>query len=288
MDEANPFVISKTEEDVAAEETALQGLGEGEEATTDLGNVEDLIPLCVKHATGPQISAATFGYDIAQMERRPWDDPGAKQSDYFNYGFNETSWRLYCAMQTEGEESLLAKANEMLRKLKEAGHTEPNEDAARPADTAPFDPNATPGVPPYQGFDRRGGNYRGNMSGMGGADQRMFFKTKLCQRYAEGRCTKGADCTYAHGISELRSAPPTAGGGGGDGGGGGYGLEGLPQHMHGGRMHGGGNYITPQQYGMPPFQPGGGMGPMPMYDGSGGGEGFQMGPKRPRGDAGEY
>lgn len=79
--------------------------------------VEGLIPLCVQHSKGPHQTTATFGYDIAQMKHRPWANKGAKRSDYFNYGFNEQSWRLYCALQKEGKESLVQRAREVWHAL---------------------------------------------------------------------------------------------------------------------------------------------------------------------------
>ncbi|KPA80767.1 hypothetical protein ABB37_04217 [Leptomonas pyrrhocoris] len=116
------FVINNTEEGQTeevpvahTEETAKETEAEAME------HVKGLVPLCAQHLNGPQLSSATFGYDIAQMAKRPWAEPGAKLSDYFNYGFNEQSWRVYCALQKNGEESLLAKAGEMLQKLEATG-----------------------------------------------------------------------------------------------------------------------------------------------------------------------
>jgi pre-mRNA 3'-end-processing factor FIP1 len=37
--------------------------------------------------------------DIAELEEKPWRKPGADLSDYFNYGFNEETWRAYCQKQ---------------------------------------------------------------------------------------------------------------------------------------------------------------------------------------------
>lgn len=85
--------------------------------TLPVEGVEGLIPLCVQHLKGPHQTTATFGYDIAQMEHRPWAKPTAKKSDYFNYGFDEPSWRLYCALQVEGQESLVQRAREVLQAL---------------------------------------------------------------------------------------------------------------------------------------------------------------------------
>lgn len=40
-----------------------------------------------------------FEYDIDHIEDKPWNKPGADITDYFNYGFNETTWKEYCNMQ---------------------------------------------------------------------------------------------------------------------------------------------------------------------------------------------
>ncbi|CAB3397101.1 unnamed protein product [Caenorhabditis bovis] len=40
-----------------------------------------------------------YDIDLAQMEDRPWRQPGADITDYFNYGFNEDTWNLYCERQ---------------------------------------------------------------------------------------------------------------------------------------------------------------------------------------------
>lgn len=37
--------------------------------------------------------------DLDNVEDKPWRKPGADITDYFNYGFNEVSWRSYCAKQ---------------------------------------------------------------------------------------------------------------------------------------------------------------------------------------------
>jgi pre-mRNA 3'-end-processing factor FIP1 len=46
-----------------------------------------------------------FDYDIESMADKPWNKPGADITDYFNYGFNETTWREYCSMQRRRNES---------------------------------------------------------------------------------------------------------------------------------------------------------------------------------------
>lgn len=37
--------------------------------------------------------------DLDNAEDKPWRKPGADITDYFNYGFNELTWRAYCAKQ---------------------------------------------------------------------------------------------------------------------------------------------------------------------------------------------
>ncbi len=38
-------------------------------------------------------------FAIESIEDKPWRKPGADITDYFNYGFNEDTWRSYCERQ---------------------------------------------------------------------------------------------------------------------------------------------------------------------------------------------
>lgn len=38
-------------------------------------------------------------FSIDSLEEKPWRKPGADITDYFNYGFNEETWRAYCERQ---------------------------------------------------------------------------------------------------------------------------------------------------------------------------------------------
>ncbi|KAF9764910.1 Pre-mRNA polyadenylation factor fip1 [Nosema granulosis] len=40
-----------------------------------------------------------FEFDLNSLDEKPWNKPGADVTDYFNYGFNETTWKEYCNMQ---------------------------------------------------------------------------------------------------------------------------------------------------------------------------------------------
>ena len=37
--------------------------------------------------------------DMEGFEDKPWRKPGADLTDFFNYGFNELTWRQYCNKQ---------------------------------------------------------------------------------------------------------------------------------------------------------------------------------------------
>lgn len=50
-------------------------------------------------AEGQINGVSVYEFSIDTMEDRPWLKPGADISDYFNYGFDETSWREYCDRQ---------------------------------------------------------------------------------------------------------------------------------------------------------------------------------------------
>lgn len=42
---------------------------------------------------------AILDVDLNTLEDKPWRKPGADISDYFNYGFDEDTWKLYCDKQ---------------------------------------------------------------------------------------------------------------------------------------------------------------------------------------------
>lgn len=54
---------------------------------------------------------SVYDLEIGKLTEKPWNDRGADLSDYFNYGFNEETWKLYCErqMQMRLEASSLAK-----------------------------------------------------------------------------------------------------------------------------------------------------------------------------------
>lgn len=53
--------------------------------------------------------------DLDNVEDKPWRKPGADITDYFNYGFNEVSWRSYCAKQKMLRENKKVSIQQMKR-----------------------------------------------------------------------------------------------------------------------------------------------------------------------------
>ncbi|KAJ1968874.1 cleavage polyadenylation factor subunit fip1 [Dispira parvispora] len=52
-------------------------------------------------AVGQYDGKDIYDYDLEGAEDKPWRKPGADITDYFNYGFNEFSWNMYCARQKQ-------------------------------------------------------------------------------------------------------------------------------------------------------------------------------------------
>ncbi|KAL7888028.1 hypothetical protein AOLI_G00030020 [Acnodon oligacanthus] len=46
-----------------------------------------------------RVSGTLLDVDVESFEEKPWRKPGADLSDYFNYGFNEDTWKMYCDKQ---------------------------------------------------------------------------------------------------------------------------------------------------------------------------------------------
>ncbi|XP_037830127.1 pre-mRNA 3'-end-processing factor FIP1 isoform X2 [Kryptolebias marmoratus] len=58
------------------------------------------------------------------FKEKPWTKPGAELSDYFNYGFDEESWRAYCKKQTELQAFQRSQGSKILAKKEHAQHRE--------------------------------------------------------------------------------------------------------------------------------------------------------------------
>jgi hypothetical protein len=82
------------------------GIGTNVTGVSTLNALKPLAPQQVLkgvdvEAPGTINDLPTFDYDLADVkdEDKPWRKPGADITDYFNYGFSEESWILYCMKQ---------------------------------------------------------------------------------------------------------------------------------------------------------------------------------------------
>ncbi len=210
------------------------------------GDPNGLIPMCIMNPGEPTFRPEIFGYDIARIAERPWTRPGANLAEYFNYGFDEASWRVYCALQHRGASSLRARADAFLEKV--IGDLQLARGGPSAATAAGGSATATMSGPATANtMDGNGGMYRGATGGLlgdgagmmgargapgvaasfgpGGAAQAGFsgpsvsyLKTRLCHQFmSTGSCPMGANCRFAHGESDLRPLglprmrPPMAG-----------------------------------------------------------------------------
>jgi hypothetical protein len=51
------------------------------------------------NAVGKYDGVDIFDVDLEDFEDKPWRKPGADITDYFNFGFNEATWKAYCTKQ---------------------------------------------------------------------------------------------------------------------------------------------------------------------------------------------
>lgn len=49
----------------------------------------------------PFPNESLYSLDVAGMADKPWRRPGADITDWFNYGFDEETWRVYCSKQIQ-------------------------------------------------------------------------------------------------------------------------------------------------------------------------------------------
>ncbi|XP_078534321.1 pre-mRNA 3'-end-processing factor FIP1 isoform X2 [Lissotriton helveticus] len=87
--------------------------------------------------------------DLDSFEDKPWRKPGADLSDYFNYGFNEDTWKAYCDKQKRlriGPEALpvTSTTNKISVQQGRVGNSE--KDSAPPS----VKPDFTSPPPPYK------------------------------------------------------------------------------------------------------------------------------------------
>lgn len=97
---------------------------------------------------GKPITELDFDADLAEHDK-PWRRPGADQSDYFNYGFDEFTWATYCMKQKNMRTSL----NEQQAESKQFEMMFGGQPGMpMPPSTAPSGLAQAPGMPPMGGM----------------------------------------------------------------------------------------------------------------------------------------
>ena len=90
-----------------------------------------------------------FDVEIEDLEEKPWRKPGVDISDYFNYGFDESSWLVYAAKQNQiRREMAIAKAHDQAAKKAAMDSIKEPPVENRPNQSAPPVNNAWAGQPP--------------------------------------------------------------------------------------------------------------------------------------------
>ncbi|KAF2816192.1 uncharacterized protein BDZ99DRAFT_130669 [Mytilinidion resinicola] len=92
---------------------------------------------------GKTVSQIDIDADLAESTK-PWRLPGADQSDYFNYGFDEFTWEMYRQKQASMASTLTAQKaeTEQFQRMFGAAPMPPNSSAAPPVPGAPTGPAA--------------------------------------------------------------------------------------------------------------------------------------------------
>uniref|UniRef100_A0A914D6C3 Pre-mRNA 3'-end-processing factor FIP1 n=1 Tax=Acrobeloides nanus TaxID=290746 RepID=A0A914D6C3_9BILA len=84
---------------------------EDEDFVVTIGEIKSNVPFNVPVKTSGQVGKIEldgtpafkgqniYDVDLAELEEKPWRKPGADITDYFNYGFNEETWNIYCERQ---------------------------------------------------------------------------------------------------------------------------------------------------------------------------------------------
>lgn len=83
------------------EDMFIQDTYESSESSTELELVIDKNQTVEKRSKedGTINGQNIFEFDLNTLDEKPWNKPGADITDYFNYGFNEATWKEYCNMQ---------------------------------------------------------------------------------------------------------------------------------------------------------------------------------------------
>jgi pre-mRNA 3'-end-processing factor FIP1 len=65
---------------------------------------QTMVPITSTQSVNLEVVGQFHGKDayelnLENLDEKPWKKPGADLTDYFNYGFNEHTWKQYCQKQ---------------------------------------------------------------------------------------------------------------------------------------------------------------------------------------------
>jgi pre-mRNA 3'-end-processing factor FIP1 len=135
-----------------AQVTVQSGRGYPEVRTSKIDvNGDPILP-----SVGKPISDIEVDADLVEHEK-PWRRPGADQSDYFNYGFDEFTWSTYCMRQkTMGEALNEQKAESASFEMMMGGMGMPGMPQMPGAPAGPAAQSGMPTMPTMPGMDGMG------------------------------------------------------------------------------------------------------------------------------------
>ncbi|KAK4536641.1 hypothetical protein CDCA_CDCA09G2666 [Cyanidium caldarium] len=88
-----------TRDDAAAAAGAVEGVGAGGAAALTSATLDSMLPQPTVPDLGPSKQKSLYEVELEQLGEKPWREPGADLADYFNYGFTEDTWKMYCQRQ---------------------------------------------------------------------------------------------------------------------------------------------------------------------------------------------
>lgn len=133
---------------------------------------------------GKPINEVDIDADLQEHDK-PWRLPGADQSDYFNYGFDEFTWTLYCLKQRRLADEIKSSKGEMGAQMAQfemmfggippgMGGPPPGAGGNGPPVGAPTGPSAQQGAGGPQGGAQNNPGAAAAMMGMPPMDENMM------------------------------------------------------------------------------------------------------------------
>jgi len=171
---------------------------------------------------GKPISQVDMDADLAESTK-PWRLPGADQSDYFNYGFDEFTWEMYRQRQQSMVNTLATQKAETAQMQAMFGNGimgGPPTSASAAPPTAPTGPAAAPAAPPGMMNEEMMNQMMAQMMAQGMDPSNMDFNAFM-QMAGQGMPGFGGP-----GGNQGGFGGGGGGGGGGNQGGGGGGRRG--------------------------------------------------------------